>query len=133
MGESLWAPSAARIKNTNMFRFIGYVNNRYHKNIKDYDELYEWSINNIPAFWESLWDFMDIIHSKTYEEVLVDGDKMPGARWFVGAQLNFAENLLRYRDDQLAIIFKGETGNPVRITYAQLYDKVACLARSMRL
>ncbi|MDY6968766.1 MAG: acetoacetate--CoA ligase, partial [Spirochaetota bacterium] len=99
---------------------------------KIYEELYEWSISDIEVFWKSLWDFLDITYSRTYDQVLVDGDKMPGAKWFVGSRLNFAENLLRYRDENTAIIFKGEIGDTIRITYAELYNRVAKLAKSLR-
>ncbi|MFC1782497.1 acetoacetate--CoA ligase [Planctomycetota bacterium] len=132
MGEPLWRPSTERIKNSNMYKFMGYVNQKHNQNFTIYDDLYQWSIDNIPTFWATLWDYLDIIHSKGYDQVLTNPDKMPGARWFVGAQLNFAQNLLRYRDNHLAIIFKGETQPPIRITYAQLYDRVARLAQSLR-
>ncbi|MDY6932805.1 MAG: acetoacetate--CoA ligase [Spirochaetota bacterium] len=132
MGEPIWQPSEDRIKGTNMFKFLNYINKRYDKSFVEYEDLYQWSINNITCFWRSLWDFLDIIHSKTYDDVLIDGHKMPGARWFVGSKLNFAENLLRYRDDHIALIFKGEADEPIRITYKELYDRVARLAKSMR-
>ncbi|MCD6379431.1 acetoacetate--CoA ligase [bacterium] len=132
MNELMWKPSEKKIQDTNMFHFIAYINKQYEKQFTLYDELWQWSINNPSSLWESLWDYLEIIHSQHYDSVLVDGDKMPGAKWFSGAKLNFAENLLRYRDDRLAIIAKGETTDRVEITYAQLYDRVARLAKSMR-
>jgi acetoacetyl-CoA synthetase len=128
----LWQPSRIRAEETNMFRFMNYINERYNLEFSLYGELWEWSIDNLPALWESLWDFFDIIHSTPYDEILVDGDKMPGARWFTGARLNFAENLLRYRDDRTAITSQSENGTQNELTYAQLYDRVARLARGMR-
>ena len=86
----------------------------------------------MPDFWAAMWDFADIKASKSYDTVLDDPGKMPGAKWFVGARLNFAENLLRYRDDQVALVFQGEGQEPVKMTYAELYDQVARLARSLR-
>jgi len=115
-----------------MTRFIQYVNRRYGKQFKLYDELYQWSIDNIPDFWAAMWDFGVINASRRYDMVVDDLSKMPGAKWFVGSRLNFAENLLRYRDDRVAIIFKGEIGDAIRMTYAQLYVMVARLARSLR-
>jgi len=132
MSEILWQPSEEQIKQTNMYRFIQYVNGRYNLSISDYQELYQWSVEQIPDFWAAIWDFADIIHSQSYEQVVDDLTKMPGAEWFVGARLNFAENLLRYRDDELAIIFKGENQEPVRLTYAKLYDEVARTAASLK-
>jgi acetoacetyl-CoA synthetase len=108
------------------------VNRRYGTSFTEYDELWQWSVDNIPSLWETLWDFMDIVHSRKYDSVLEDGDRMPGARWFPGAELNFAENLLRYRDDHAAIIFRSEKNGMRTLTYAELYDRVARLARSMR-
>jgi len=129
----LWAPSRKQVEQANMTRFIKYVNERYGKRFSNYyDELYYWSVDAIPDFWAAMWDFLGVIHSKSYEQVVDDPYKMPGARWFKGAELNFAQNLLRYRDNQTALIFKGETKDPRRITYAELYDLVARLAKSLR-
>ena len=77
-------------------------------------------------------DFAGIIHSKGHDQVIDDVKKMPGARWFRGAELNFAENLLRYRDDRVALIFRGEGQPSIQYTYAQLYDEVARVAKSLK-
>jgi acetoacetyl-CoA synthetase len=132
MGKLLWQPSEERIKSTNMYRFMNLVNEKYGKNFTDYSGLYQWSVENIPDFWALLWDFVGIKCSKSYDQVIDDVGKMPGAKWFSGARLNFAENLLRYRDDQVALIFKGEEHEPRKLTYAQLYDEVARVAKSLR-
>ena len=108
MSKLLWKPSEERIKKTNMYRFMQIINDKFGKNFDEYNPLYEWSVQNIPEFWATMWDFADIKASKAYEEVIDDVTKMPGAKWFSGAELNFAENLLRFRDDQVALIFKGE-------------------------
>ncbi len=132
MKTALWKPSAERIANANLTRFMKYLNDQQGQSFANYDELYQWSITERANFWESVWDFGGIIASKPYDNVLVDGDKMPGSKWFTGARLNFAENLLRYRDEQTAMVFKGEQQEAVRITYAELYDQVARLAKSLR-
>ncbi|MFH1829384.1 MAG: acetoacetate--CoA ligase [Pseudomonadota bacterium] len=132
MDKLLWQPSDERIKNTHMYRFMTLVNERYDKHLSDYNSLYQWSVENIPDFWAIMWEFARIIHSKPYNEVVDDPKKMPGAKWFSGAKLNFAENLLRHRDDQVAIIFKGESCDPVHLTYRQLYDEVAKLAAPLK-
>lgn len=108
------------------------VNDKFGANFDEYNPLYEWSVENIPEFWATMWDFADIKASKAYNEVIDDVTKMPGAKWFSGAQLNFAENLLRFRDDQIALIFKGEDQDATRMTYAELYDAVARLALSLK-
>jgi len=120
MAELLWEPSEERKKSTNITKFIDYVNREYGQKFSSYDELYDWSISKIPDFWAAVWDFAGIKASKGYDAVVDDPGKMPGAKWFVGARLNFAENLLRYRDDQVALIFKGEGQESVKMTYAQL-------------
>ena len=132
MAKLLWEPSAERKKRANITKFIDLVNRQYGQKFDSYDELYDWSIKNMPDFWAAMWDFADIKASKSYDTVLDDPGKMPGAKWFVGARLNFAENLLRYRDDQVALVFQGEGQEPVKMTYAELYDQVARLARSLR-
>jgi acetoacetyl-CoA synthetase len=132
MKEPLWKPSEDRIKNANMTRFIEFVNQKYGKKFKSYDELYQWSINCVPDFWAAFWDFAEIKASKKYDQVVDDLKKFPGAKWFVGARLNFAENLLRYRDNRLAFVFRGETQKTAKMTYAELYSTVARLAASLR-
>ncbi len=132
MKQPLWTPSEERIKSTNMYKFLNIINEKYKKDFKKYEELYDWSANNIEDFWETAWDYLDIKHSKKYDKILEDGDKMPGAKWFPGAELNFAENLLRYRDDKVALIFKGEARDSVKMTYAELYNEVAQVAKSLR-
>ncbi len=132
MAKRLWQPSEARIKNTNLYRFMQGINDRFGQNFKDYNALYQWSIDNITDFWAALWEFTGIIASRPYDQVIDNLHKMPGAQWFNGARLNFAENLLRYRDDHIALIFKGEAQPTVKITYAVLYDEVARLAHALR-
>jgi len=132
MRKPLWTPSKERIKHANITRFIKFIHKKHGLQINSYDDLYKWSIENIQDFWAAMWKFGKIKASRRYDVVVDDLTKFPGARWFVGSRLNFAENLLRYRDDHLAFIFKGETQKSVRMTYAELYDSVACLATSLR-
>ena len=108
------------------------VNETFNQNFSEYEPLYQWSIENIPDFWACLWEFAKIKSSTPYDQVVDDVGKMPGAKWFSGARLNFAENLLRYKDDHTALIFKGEDRVDRRMTYAELYDEVASVARSLR-
>ena len=132
MNNLLWEPSPAQIEQSNMYRFMQYVNARHDKSFMRYDELYQWSIEAIPEFWAAIWDFMEIRASRPGEQVVDDLARMPGARWFEGARLNFAENLLRYRDDRPALIFKGEDRPVRRMTYAELYQAVARVAAALR-
>ena len=130
--KPLWEPSEEKKQQANLTRFIKMVNERKGKNFSTYDELYDWSVENIPDFWEIMWDFAEVKASKKYDKVVDDVTKMPGAKWFVGAEMNFAENLLRFRDDRIAMVFKGEILEPKRITYAELYDRVAALAKALK-
>lgn len=130
--SALWEPSQERIKSANMTRFMGFANDNYGANVTDFPALYQWSINNREDFWAAVWDFCGVIASKTYDKVLEDSPAMLGAKWFIGARLNFAENLLRFRDDREALVFKGEAQETVRMTYAELYDEVARMAKSLR-
>ncbi len=132
MGKLLWKPSEERINNSNMKKFMDIVNTKYNTDLKDYPGLYNWSVENIPDFWKLLWEFVDIKSSTPYTKVIDDISKMPGAKWFEGATLNFAENLLRFRDDRDAIIFKGEDQETQTVTYKELYNKVAKTAKSLR-
>jgi acetoacetyl-CoA synthetase len=132
MAKLLWKPSEERIKSTNMYRFMNVINEKYNQDFNEYEPLYQWSIENIPDFWASMWEFAEIRASQPYTEVVDDLTKMPGAKWFSGAKLNFAENLLRFRDDHVALIFKGEAQDSIKITYAELYDEVARVAKSLK-
>ena len=132
MKVPMWEPSEERKKKANMTRFIDFVNKRYGLKIGAYDELHEWSINNLSDFWVSMWEFGEVKASKPYDTIMISGERMMDTKWFPGARLNFAENMLRYRDNQTALIFEGEGQETIKLTYAELYDQVARLAKSLR-
>jgi acetoacetyl-CoA synthetase len=132
MKKPLWVPSEEWKSRSNIARFIRAVNQKYGRDIHTYDQLWQWSVENIPDFWALLWEFGEIRASSRFTQVVDDLARFPGAQWFSGARLNFAENLLRYRDDHLAFIFRGETQRAARMTYRELYDTVARLAQSLR-
>ena len=132
MKAPLWEPSPERKENANITRFIALVNERYGTKLTAYNELNDWAINNLACFWALAWEFVGIRASKKYDRVLVPGKRMMDTKWYTGARLNFAENLLRYRDRHPALIFKSEVRDAVSITYAELYEQVARLAKSLR-
>ena len=132
MTTLLWEPSAERIAEANMTRFTAFVNERHGMALDSYAALHRWSVDDIPAFWAAAWEFLEIQASVPYEAVVDDLTRFPGASWFPGARLNFAENLLRYRDDRTAFIFVGETATPRRMTYAELYSVVSRVAGALR-
>ncbi|GAB4268418.1 MAG: acetoacetate--CoA ligase [Deferrisomatales bacterium] len=132
MSQLLWTPSPERIARANLTRFIEYVNRTHGLQLQGYDDLYEWSVTEIAAFWEAVWAFAEIRHSAPYEAVL-ENPVMPGARWFRGARLNFAENLLRHRDDRPALVFVREGGAAEgEVSYRELYRRVARMARFLK-
>ena len=128
----LWQPSPDRIADSNLTRFIALVNEQCGTTIDDYAALYKWSVKDPVAFWPLLWRFCGVKANREWDSVLIDGDKMPGARWFEGSRLNFAENLLSRRDEETAIIFYGENGDRRALTYAELYRAVAGVAAALR-
>lgn len=130
--KKLWEPSEEWIKNAEITRFIEFVNKKYGQSLKGGKELYKWSVEKIPDFWEAMWKFSGIIASKPYGKVVEDISVFPGTKWFVGSRLNFAENLLKYKDDQLAFIFQGETKVSKKITYVELNKTVARLAKALK-
>jgi len=130
--QPIWIPSEERIKEANLTGFINLVNERYSIHLNTYGELHKWSVNNIPNFWALMWEFGGVLSSESYKSVVTNINDMLGVKWFPGARLNFAENLLRYRDDRTALTFKGEGRETVRLTYAQLYDQVAHLAEALK-
>ncbi|MCX5859771.1 MAG: acetoacetate--CoA ligase [Proteobacteria bacterium] len=132
MRKPLWEPSAERKKQANITRFIELVNKKHGLKIKSYPELHKWSVESIQDFWAAVWEFVEIKASQKYMKVVEDLSVFPGTKWFPGARLNFAENLLRYKDDRLAFVFNGEGRKSRKMTYAELNDTVARLAKSLR-
>jgi acetoacetyl-CoA synthetase len=129
--KPLWIPSEERIKRSNLTEYYEYLRKEYGLSFSDYNELHNWSVTEIETFWKSIWKFAGIIHSKPYAKIL-DRRIMPGAKWFEGARLNFAENLLRYRDDNTAIISSREDKPDVVLTYNELYNLVAACSVGLR-
>jgi acetoacetyl-CoA synthetase len=130
--KKLWEPSDEWIKNAEVTRFIEFVNRGYKLNLRGGKDLYRWSVEKISDFWEAMWKFSGIIASKSYDKVVEDISVFPGTKWFPGAKLNFAENLLKYKNDQLAFIFQGETKVSKQMTYNELNKTVARLAKSLK-
>jgi acetoacetyl-CoA synthetase len=121
----LWQPSATRAAATLLARFM------QRAGCKSYDELHRWSVERREDFWTLVWDFCGVRGTRA-GPVLVEGDRMPGARWFAQARLNFAENLLRERGDGEALAFWGEESVKRRFTHRQLHALVSRLAQALR-
>ena len=114
----------------NQFRL--FANKKYGMELDNYRDLYNWSVNEITHFWEAVWSFGKPVVSKDYHQVVDDDSKMPGAKWFSGARLNFAENLLRRRDNHTAILSRGEGKDDRKISYNELYSEVEKMAAALR-
>ena len=123
----LWRPSAASIAGTNLTRFaeaLGFVP-------PDYQALHDFSVDKRADFWSAAWDFCGVVGDRGSGPVLVDGDRFPGSRWFPHARLNFAENLLRHRDDAVAIVSVLESGQRRTLTYGELAAATAAFRQRL--
>ena len=127
MTETLmWQPTVERLASANLTAFAVRAGLP-----SDYAQAHRWSIEHPADFWSLFWDFAEVRGEKG-SRTLVDGDRMPGARWFPDARLNYAENLLRRRDEGTALVFRGEEKVTRRMTYGELYLRVARLAAAMQ-
>jgi acetoacetyl-CoA synthetase len=131
--QPIWAPSAERVAGTRLTSFMQAVEARWHRRVAsaDYSSLHRWSIEHPEEFWVSVWEFGQV-RGEMGQEVVLEHERMPGAVWFPQARLNFAENLLRSRDDTDAIVFWGEDRVKERFNHGQLYRQVAHLAQALR-
>ncbi len=130
--QVMWAPSQAQIAKSNLTRFARLAVRRWKLKLNTYPEFYDWSVTRTDQFWEAVWDYCGVIASNKGERILVDGERMPGAKWFPEARLNFAENMLRRRDGADACVFWDETGFRRRMSHAELRAAVSRAAQAMR-
>jgi acetoacetyl-CoA synthetase len=131
MMNPIWEPSAERAAQTGMAAFIAEVNRRWGREIADYAGLHRFSVDEPELFWTAVWDYCGVIAEQRGDVVLEDGDRMPGARWFPEARLNFAQNLLRRRDKEIAVVGLQEGGKRRTLTFAELYDLVSRITQAM--
>jgi len=127
----LWQPSEEAIEQAQLTQFARQVIRKRRLEVSSYPEFYRWSVDEPEAFWSDLWDFSGIVALRKGSTVLVDGDKMPGARWFPEARLNFAENLMRRGDRGDAFVFWDESGLRRRVSHADLYSDVSRAAQAL--
>ena len=133
----LWQASSEAIENSNLSAYQRFIKGEYGVAFENYQQLHQWSVDNSEDFWESIWQFTGVIASRRYSEVLEDKKSFPGARWFPGAELNFAENLLRYAQHEdaaskIAIVARLENGERRELSYAELYVEVEQLAAGLK-
>ena len=127
MGRLVWSPSESRIKSSLLHDFI----QESPLESTSYFDLHRWSIENMEDFWSHFWEFSKIIHSRIYDSVL-ENPTMPGARWFSGSELNYAENLLAGNKDQVAIISTGEGRKDKILTFGELNESVAAAQHGLK-
>ncbi len=132
MAEALWAPSPDRVARTRMDAFRRAVEARWSVRVRDYEELYAFSIAHPQRFWSAVWEFCGVRAASRGDVVVRDFDRMPGARFFPEARLNFAENLLQRRDETDAIVFWGEDRVRRRWSWARLWRETARVAAALR-
>ncbi len=132
MNEVLWQPGDQLIAGANITAFRESINSRYDLQLENYAALHAWSVAEPELFWQSVWDQTGIIADSPSERVLVRDAVFQKARWFADARLNFAENLLRRDDRQVAIQFANELGQRSSYTYQQLNQQVAQMASALQ-
>jgi acetoacetyl-CoA synthetase len=130
MSAKLWEPSAERVATARMSAFMRAAEASAGTRIADYDALWRWSVDKREEFWRAIWDFCGVI-GEPGGTTVVDGDRMPGARWFPDARLNFAENCLRWRGAEDALVFWGEDKVRRRISRDELYALVSRTAQAL--
>ena len=129
MTDPIWRPSAQRIAESNLQQFLNAPAKQLAS--RNYSGLYEWSISEPEAFWEACWDFCGIRATQPYESVLTPAEEMLGTRWFEGACLNYADNLMRPDYTGTAIVFYGERGDRVELSWEQLRQQVASVSQAL--
>src|SRR5919199_6244372 len=131
-GTPLWEPSAELRENSNIARYMAWLEETRGLSFGGYGELWEWSVTELEDFWASIWEYFDVKASKPYEKVL-GSCEMPGANWFGGAELNYAEHVFRNaRPDEPAVLHKSELRPLTEVTWQELEDKVGALAATLK-
>ena len=130
MSQVCWNPSAERIHNANISRFIRLIRSESDPSVFDFGSLYDHSVRSPASFWRAIWEFFEV-RGRIGKTILLESEQMTENRWFPDARLNFAENLLQRRDDHTAIIFHSESGSCRSLSYAELYRQVAATASAL--
>lgn len=126
----IWSPQ--NTSSSQMARFTRHIEKKHGVKLPTYDELHQWSVDHSAEFWENIWQDFSIIHSQPYNTVIKNGDAFHNTQWFVGSRLNYAENLLRRRDEHIALVAYLDNGQRTSITYKALYEKVNALAHHFK-
>ncbi len=128
----LWTPSTTTIEQANISRYLNWINKTKNQTFTGYQHLWEWSVENVETFWESIWQYFEIIHDGDYNSV-TNAAAMPGTRWFEGTSLNYSEHIFRNKTDKHpAIIFKAESGTLKQMTWKELEEQVASVRHYLK-
>ncbi|HID73923.1 MAG TPA: hypothetical protein EYP43_02600, partial [Thermoplasmata archaeon] len=158
LDRPLWTPSEERVRHANITRYRRWLRDERGLDLPGYRGMWEWSVDDRAAFWRSIWEFFGVLRSREPEMILENGEDMMASRWFIGARLNFAENLLRYAlgrpvphgltaegppdgseppvtfdpASREALVFTAEPGWRCSVAYADLLDRVSRCAAALR-
>jgi acetoacetyl-CoA synthetase len=131
-GTLLWTPAADVMKNANLTHYMAWLDYRYHIAFADYDDLWNWSVTEIEAFWESIVEYCQIKFVKPADAILPDRT-MPAPKWFVGAELNYAENIFQHTTDSQPLMLYKTEDQPLReISWQTVYEQTAKLASVLK-
>ena len=130
--QPLWKPSEELKQQSNITHYMQWLEDQKGQKFKSREELWKWSVEHLEDFWASIWEYFDVQASQPYTTVL-SGHNMPGAQWFSGARLNYAEHMFRHADpERPALLFRSERHELVTVTWRELAQKVGALARKLR-
>src|SRR5690625_2518864 len=130
-GTLLWEPTNERINQSNLQKYMNWLKTEKDLNFTDYSSLWTWSVDEVEAFWESLWEYFNIIYEKPYKTVLTER-KMPGAKWFKEATIKYTEHIFRQANDQPAIIYAAERRQTTEIPWEKLYQDTAAFQKTLK-
>ncbi len=131
-GELLWEPSVDLVERSNLTAFRNWLASEKGLEFAGYDDLWEWSTTDLDGFWAAIWDFTGVVCSRPYERIL-SSREMPGAEWFPGARLNYAENVFEgHDDDAVAIVHASESSAAAELRWGELRSAVAAAAAGLR-
>ncbi len=129
----LWSPSDERLKSSQMYKFIKFINEKNNVNIQNFSDLHTWSIEDKADFWSAIWDFFGVIGSKGMKPYINPINKMPGSKFFPSGKVNYAENMLSGDSLGPAIVFKSENKIRKEVSWKELKVQVAALANFLKI
>lgn len=128
----LWAPSEERVDSSRLTAFCSWLSEHKQLTFERYDDLWQWSVEDIGGFWSAIWEYYDILATRGYDRILAD-DHMPGAKWFEGAELNLVSQIFRHRHlETPAILYDSEGYGKGEISWPELERQVAAFAQTLR-